>query len=122
MRAQMRHQLSIETVEWLSATSHDGELASIILRANRGEELTDAERLQYESRQRAYFRRAENAYYQYREGLFDEEQYQGMQGSWRGYVNQAPSIARMYCRIRPSLSPSFRTMMNGLVEIVECKQ
>ena len=121
MRAQMRHQLAAEGVAFLEATSHDGELADIIVRANKGEELNEVDMLRYEFRQRAYFRRAENSYYQYRQGFFDEDQYLGMVAAWKGYVNRFRSVAEVYCLARPTHSREFAELMDELVEIIECE-
>ena len=75
MRAQVRHELATTIVDLLNSSASNSQLASILRRAGRGEQLTGDEQFQFRLRSNALFRYWEDVHYQYRLGPYDEEEY-----------------------------------------------
>lgn len=120
MRAQMRTELSNGIIEILSFTANDPGLADIVRRADNGEELTDTELLRYRHRDYALFRYLENLHYQYRIGLYDEQEYLPQKLAWAFYLNNSKAAAAEWCRLRPSVSPDFRAAVDEVLERYPC--
>ena len=78
MQAQTRNELSNSIIHLLSESAGNTELASIMLRANMGDELTPVQFLQYRERQFAMYRYWENVHYQYRQYARLQTRYQPM--------------------------------------------
>jgi len=119
-RAQMRTELSKGIIEILSFTATDPVLAKIVQRADKGEKLTDSELLQYRHRVYGLFRYLENLHYQYRIGLFDEQEYSSQKLAWAAYLNNSKAAATEWCRLRPSVSPKFRKEVDAVLERYRC--
>jgi hypothetical protein len=69
MRAQVRHELATTIVDLLNSSGSNSQLASVLRRAGRGEQLTEDEQFQIRLRSNALFRYWEDVHYQYRLGL-----------------------------------------------------
>jgi hypothetical protein len=75
MRAQTRNEISRGLAEVLSFTSTSEVLADAWASARRGEALTPAQDVMLETFCESIFRYWENSHYQYRQGLYDEEEF-----------------------------------------------
>jgi hypothetical protein len=62
------------------------------------------------------FRLWENIHYQYRNGVFDEEEFDAERNSWEALGERTPIMHLVYCglRQRQSLSPAFIAEMDAL--------
>ena len=120
MRAQMRTELSNGIIEILGFTATNPVLAEIVQRADNGEELTHSELLQYRHRVYGLFRYLENLHYQYRIGLFEEQEYSSQKLAWAAYLNNSNAAATEWCRLRPSVSPKFRKEVDAVLERHRC--
>ena len=74
-RAQTRSEISRQITDFLSGVAGDSELASLMRRAQAGEELTADEDWQYFLLFSANVRFWENIHYQYRQDLFDDAEF-----------------------------------------------
>ena len=120
LRAQTRNELSSKIVDFLSMIASDGELASIRRRADAGEELTVDEAMRCELLTIANVRYMENVHYQYRQGLFDEVEYNRQKEAWRGYVTSSKRFPLFWCKGKHLYSPKFVSEMDGLLAESSC--
>ena len=58
----------------------------------------------------------ENIHYQYRNGVFDEEEFAAERNSWRALGDRTPLLRAVYCQLkqRGSLSPAFVAELDKL--------
>lgn len=120
MRAQTRFEVSQGIVDLLNLSASNEQLASVLRRADSGEELTPDEYKQFQHRSYALFRYLENIHYQYRQGLFDEAEYSTQKAAWTWYLNSSKAAATEWCIIRPSISPEFRSEVDSVLKKYRC--
>ncbi len=120
MRAQTRNELSNNIVNILNESAGNTELASIMRRANAGEEVTPDQFGQFQERQSAMFRYWENVHYQYRQGLYDEPEFGKQRDAWRSYVNQSKAVADSWCAIRNYVSEEFASDVDRRLTEYSC--
>ena len=119
-RAQTRNELSQGLIEILMGISGDDESASIVLRGDRGEELTEIARQRYENMTISQLRYHENVYYQYRSGLYDETEYLAQREMWRINVFAEKGLAELFCELRHGFSPEFVAEIDGILTTYRC--
>ena len=120
MRAQTRFEVSQGIVDLLNLSASNEQLASVLRRADSGEELTPDEYKQFQHRSYALFRYLENLNYQYRQGLFDESEYSTQKAAWTWYLNSSKAAVTEWCIIRPSVSPEFRSEVDNVLKKYTC--
>jgi hypothetical protein len=120
MRAQSRYEVSQGIVDLMALSANNEQLASVLRRADSGEELTADEYKQFQHRSIALFRYLENLHYQYRQGLFDETEYSTQKLAWTWYLNSSEEAVKAWCVLRPSVSPDFRSEIDGVLETYTC--
>jgi hypothetical protein len=76
MRAQIRNDISQQLSNRLLMTAHDSQAANVKRRAEAGEELSEDEESQYFQMFVARMRDWENMHYQYRQGMFDDDEFE----------------------------------------------
>jgi hypothetical protein len=118
--AQTRHALATASVDLLVGEALNGDLASIVRRSYDNEALSPDERFRLERLLQAYFRSWENIHYQFRAGLYDEEEFNGQREAWRGRLSR-PGVADFWCRSRKMHSTSFAREVDALV-VPPCDQ
>jgi hypothetical protein len=91
-------------------TANNDQLADVILRAETGDLLTDAEYFQYASGTRAMFRYFENVHYQYRVGLYDDHEFERQKIAWGNYMNEYQHV----------VSAEFAVGLNALLNKGPC--
>ena len=101
--------------------SGDDESASIVLRGDRGEELTEIESARYENMTISQLRYHENVYYQYRNGLYDETEYLAQREMWRTNVFAQKGLAELFCDLRHGFSPEFVAEIDGILTTHRCE-
>lgn len=121
MRAQTRYEISQGIVDLLNLSASNEQLASVLRRADNGEELTLDEVRQFQHRSFALFRYLENLHYQYRQGLFDETEFTTQKVAWMGYLNSSEAAVRAWCILRPSVSADFRSEIDGELKNNPCQ-
>ena len=119
-RAQMRSELSSGIYDLLAMTANNSQLADVMLRADTGEPLTDAEYFQYASRIRAMFRYFENVHYQYRVGLYDYSEFERQKLAWGNYMNGSARAPKIWCEYQHVVSIEFAVELNALLDPNPC--
>ena len=120
MRAQTRNELSRGLTEVLSLTAVGDELADMVVRANRGEELTATESYRLGTRSELVFRYWENVHYQYRQDLYDESEFSRHRDTMEAVLTEDPSLIGFWCGERMLYSEPFMIMIDELLERHEC--
>jgi hypothetical protein len=120
MRAQTRNDIAQSVVTLLRDIS-DKELIEIAAKA--GGDLTNL--TQIETNRLTYgflvqFRTWENIHYQYRMGLFDDQEFAAERGVWAATM-QAPMSVTMWCGVREVMSPTFRRELDTLLPASGCQ-
>ena len=119
-RAQMRSEISSGIYDLLAMTANNEQLAGLMLRADNGEPLTDAEYFQYASRTRAMFRYFENVHYQYRVGLYDDAEFERQKVAWSNYMNGSRRASEIWCEYEHVVSAEFAVELNNLLTNHSC--
>lgn len=119
-RAQTRHELSSTIVTILSDTANNPQLASVLYKGSHGLPLTPVEQFQFEVRSNALLRYWEDVHYQYRMGLYDEEEFDRHRDAWAATVRQSKGFVEYWCRVRQLYSPAFANEMNRLLPSGAC--
>ena len=104
MRAQTRHELAMMVVDILHIPAANKQLADVMYRANLGESLTPEELHQFRMRTNALIRYWENVHYQYRQGLYDDSEFDTHRRAWK-HLLTGPIVSvgiRTYCKTNPS--------------------
>ena len=120
IRAQTRSNISAGITELLRDVANDPQLASLIRRADNGEELTPDDAKQYAHRSAAMFRYFENVHYQYRQGMYDESEYLAHREAWRVFFQNSQTALRNWCEYRQIVSREFRTEIDSLTVDSPC--
>lgn len=119
-RAQMRSEISSGIYDLLAMTANNDQLADLMVRADTGEPLTDAEYFQYASRTRAMFRYFENVHYQYRVGLYDDSEFERQKTAWANYLNGSARATNVWCDYQQVVSVEFSAELNTLLNSDPC--
>ena len=106
MKAQTRIEISSEVIGLLVSEATDEALVSAERRSNDGEELSREDRFRLDRISRAYFRYWENVHYQYRNGLYDEEEFRGSRVGLKWRLSR-PGVAAIWCDTAYQYSPAF---------------
>jgi hypothetical protein len=114
MKAQTRTAISSEVIGLLVSQATDEGLASAVRRDYAGEELSLDDRFRMDRLSRAYFRYWENVYYQYRNGLYDEEEFQGSRVALKDRLSR-PGVMATWCETEKLYSPEFITEVKRLL-------
>lgn len=114
-RAQTRHQLSTGIVTLLLDTANNQQLTDVLYRGAQGAQLTPTEEYQFDMRSNALLRYWEDVHYQYRMGLYDEEEFDRQRGAWEAFLRENQGFRGYRCRVRPLYSTSFANAMNRLL-------
>ena len=114
-RAQTRHQLSAAIVTLLFDTANNQQLTNVMYRAAQGAQLNPTEEYQFDMRSNALLRYWEDVHYQYRMGLYDEEEFDRQRGAWGAVLRNNQGFRNYWCRARSLYSPSFANEMNRLL-------
>lgn len=115
IRAQTRNDISQQMSNRLSATGSDVQIVSLKRRAEAGEELSVDEEFQYALLFVANIRDWENIHYQYRHGLFDEDEFRAERTAWQMLINRNKAFSRGWCSMRQIFSPAFVAEIESLL-------
>ena len=114
MRAQTRNELQQGVTDVLSLSAGNIELADIIVRQNRGDELTATELLMVSQRNELVFRYWENVHYQYRQGLYDEVEFSKHLRTMEAVLKRSGGLAEYWCENRALYSVPFAAEIDGI--------
>lgn len=120
MRAQTRNEISSKLTDMQMTVASNPEMADMLVRARNGEELSPGESFQFLNRNIAMYKYWENVHYQYRLGLYDENEFIGQREAWRLYVNSSKAVADVWCVIRGTSSSEFVAEVDPLLTDYSC--
>lgn len=120
MRAQTRHDMAVLAIQRNDAAAADPELLDIMQRARAGESLDELENLRYRFRTMATFREWEDVHYQYKLGLFDEEEFAAYSRAWTLMGQGSAGYRRVWCEFRSQTSPDFRAEIDAMFAELGC--
>lgn len=112
MRAQTRNEISRGLIDLLSSTSTSVELADAWAKARLGEALTPAQDVMLETFSESIFRYWENSHYQYRQGLYDEEEFSKHSDTIAGLVAGDAALMNWWSTHQPNYSKAFTEHLN----------
>ena len=115
MRAQVRHELASTIVDLLNSAANNSQLAGILRRGARGEQLTEDEQLQFRMRWNAILRYWEDVHYQFRLGLYDEVEYSKQKAAWKATFADSVGFVKYWSEVRSLYSPRFAAEIDGLL-------
>ena len=115
MRAQVRHQLASTIVDLLNSSANNNQLAGVLRRGARGEELTEDEQMQFRMRWNAVLRYWEDVHYQFRLGLYDEVEFSRQKAAWKASFANSVGFVKYWSEVRTLYSPPFAAEIDGLL-------
>ena len=121
MQAQTRAEVSTGIVELFETVAESEQLASLRRRADAGEQLSLDEAYRYAIITRAFFRYWENAHYQYRQGLYDDVEFQRQREAWKSYAATSPALVAFWCEHRAEFSPEFSREFDSVLTVRACR-
>ena len=122
MRSQIRYQVFQDEANYNMSVATNRQLVELVLRARQGDEMDGTDSVQNFIRLLSYFRIQENIHYQYRQGLLDDTEYEGIKIARRGFVGVSRATARAWCVIRRGTSPEFMAEMDQSFVDLNCEQ
>jgi hypothetical protein len=121
IRAQTRNDILQQLSNSLLIVASNSELNSVIRRARLGEELSEDEERQVYLYQVANLRDWENMHYQYRQGMFDDTEFEAERRSWQFVItSNNKSFAKTWCRTRQNYSPAFSAEIDSILGEEAC--
>ena len=124
MRAQTRHELAMMLVDVMLVPAANKQLADVMYRANLGESLTAEELHQFRMRTNALIRYWENVHYQYRQGLYDDSEFDTHRRAWRHLLTGplvSVGIRTYWCQNQSLYSSAFVGELNEVIAGDPCE-
>ena len=119
-KAQMRSEISQSAINNIGMAQTPEGMA-ISEKLQLGEGLTPGERTWVSSGYRKEFRAWENVHYQYRVGLYEENEMDSYRVFWQGRANGCdPLYADFYFDNRIQFEPNFRGEMDSIFNNANC--
>lgn len=115
IRSQTRNEISQHLSNRMTSLATNERLAAAVRRGRDGGELTDDEEFQVYLYLVANFRDWENIHYQYRNGMFDEQEYGAEMNVWRSIINTSTASQRVWCSTRQNYAPKFVAELERLI-------
>jgi hypothetical protein len=120
MQAQIRNEIATSLSGALPAAT-DAQLAEVLFRSDNAGELTGAEAYQASLANELIFRYWENAYYQYRQGLYDDIEFLAHREEIARSVNRRPRLIRFWCLDRDYYSQPFVDFIDSVLTPGACQ-
>ena len=117
MKAQTRNELQQGLTDVLSLSVGNIEIADIIVRGNRGDELTATESLIFSQRSELVLSYWQNVHYQYRQGLYDEVEFSQHLKTMEAVLVRSDGLAEYWCENRALFSVPFAAEIDGFYGI-----
>ena len=114
MRSQTRSEISQSISEMLLSSAHSDHLDEIVY-PEELEQLGSLAAVRFQVFQLASLRIWENVYYQWRNGLYEDSEYEAEKQVWATNMNR-PSMRDLYCKFRDALSPGFEAELTSLMD------
>jgi hypothetical protein len=113
MSAQARNSVAEMLVGLLALEISDPVVADIQVRRKSGESLTAVETYRFETLEEAYWRFRENVHYQYRNGLYQEDEYLALREVWLQEIDNDEMVWAIYCGRRSRAPQAFTAEIDG---------
>ena len=84
------------------------------------ENLTPAEQTRFLNMRLSIFRFWENVHYQYRMGLYEENEYSKQKEAWRIVMNLDDATVQVWCSRRLTFSAEYMVDIDGLLDKYQC--
>ena len=107
IQAQTRNDISWQVTDFLTRVASDRDFSSLKYRAELGEELSAEEESRYFYHFSANLRIWENIHYQYRQGMFDDSEFNAAISTWRWLISVNKRFVPIWCQSRQNYSPEF---------------
>ena len=120
MRAQTRNEISRATLDMLGMWAGNPVLADAMVRANLGEDLSPSEAFMVRARNETVLRHWENIHYQYRQGLYDQSEFDASIATFSVILSRQPALMDAWCRTRTSYSVEFAAQLQSLLPAGSC--
>ena len=114
IRAQTRNDIAQGAIGVISLSIENPYLADILVRSNRGEELSESERYILHSRSEAIFRYWENVHYQYRLGTYDEGEFSRHMVTMKVIASNTASLRLYWCESAGIFSEEYEEAANEI--------
>jgi len=116
LMAQTRNEISRTSIE-LQQANRDPSQVTAFMRSVRGEPLSDEEQYLVNRWSAVFLEFWENVDYQYRQGLFEEEDYRAHLSRVRAILlGNGGAIGEYFCARQDRYTPSFVSTVNSLLE------
>ena len=106
VRAQTRNEISRTVIE-IGQFWSDDATGDLIERSLRGDSLTEGEQRKLRLWANSWIRLWENMHYQYREGLFADDEFAAVSNIIRRRMNEERPLRTWYCETKDGYSPVF---------------
>ena len=116
MRAQTRNSVAEMVVNLLAVEVGDPGISELWVNRRSGKPLTPVEIERFQVLQWAYWRYRENVHYQYRNGLYEEDEYLALRAVWLRDLDTDETIRAIFCDSLYQRSPALANEMIGLME------
>ena len=115
-QAQTRNSITETIVSVQLTLATNNELQAANQKSDAGETLSASERSRLFNLWIAIFRIWENAHYQHRVGLFEDEEYFSQREVASIQLNSNPLVRGFWCNLGTTMSPEFYEDISGLME------
>jgi hypothetical protein len=112
--AQTRNDIAQGAVGVISLAIDNPHLADILVRSNRGEELSESEEYMLSSRAEVIFRYWENVHYQYRLGTYDEGEFTRHMVTMKVVATDTASLRQYWCEKSSIFSEEYEKAANEI--------
>ena len=119
--AQTRNDIAQGAIGVISLTAVNPQLADIVVRSNRGEELSESEQYMLKSRAELIFRYWENVHYQYRLGTYDEGEFLRHMVTMNVVVTNTASLRNYWCENGSMFSEEYEKAANDILGADLCQ-
>ena len=115
VQAQTRNEIARMFVDTMRADI-SGEMTEIIIRKENGEELSDADEARTRIWADIWLTLFENLDYHWREGLYQQEEYEAQYKELETWINSTDSFREQFCAYRFEYTVSFQNVIDNMLE------
>ena len=122
MRSQARDSITEKQMMYSEWVTTEPEMAIALVEAGRGlESMLPEHRIMYGYFMAGVWREWENSYYQYQQGLFEQDEFAPRMERWRTQM-QSVSARMLWRGNRLWYAPAFRAVVDGIVQTIDAEQ
>lgn len=114
MESQTRNEISQSILRLLEMERHS-DLVTAYMKIEDGTPLDPKDRYFLDNMANATLRHWENTYYQYKKGLFDQEEFEADFEVWRDVMLNEVNFSQHWQKMRHTYSQEFRSIIDDLI-------